>query len=175
MTDNYTLTIRNLDPSKDYGLILAFYRSLSNSSLRSRFMGEVKDVDDLVRFLMDEKPIVYAAYVNGTLAALGEAYQRGDKSFEVALVVKDEYQGRGIGKSLFKHMLSDLFEARGASRVYVYVSSDNLAMVNICMSYGGRVIADDPYLIIFENVKAGINNGIKAVDVMSAKLLAITN
>ncbi|WP_291999569.1 GNAT family N-acetyltransferase [Caldivirga sp.] len=142
-------SVRYLDPLRDGELIISFYKSLSRQSIRSRFLCMINDVEDCVRSLLSLRPIVYGVYYNEELVAVGEAYRIND-SYEIALVVKDEYQGRGIGKWLVGLMLSDLFGKRAAVRVYAYMSVDNIRMVRISRYYGGKVLFnDDSYKVVF--------------------------
>ncbi|WP_291766634.1 GNAT family N-acetyltransferase [Caldivirga sp. UBA161] len=146
------LNVRYLDPLRDGELIISFYKSLSRQSIRSRFMCVINDVEDCVKSLLSLRPIIYGAYQDNELIAVGEAYGINN-AYEVALVVKDEYQGKGIGKWLVGLMLSDLFNRRGAVRVYAYMSLDNIKMVKISKHYGGKVLFNgDSYKVIFDSV-----------------------
>ncbi|ABW01199.1 GNAT family N-acetyltransferase [Caldivirga maquilingensis] len=143
--------VRYLDPLRDGELVISFYKSLSRQSIRSRFLCMMNDVEECVKSLLSSKPIIYGVYSNDELIAVGEAY-RVNNAYEIALAVKDEYQGRGIGKWLVGLMLKDLFN-RGAVRVYAYMSLDNIKMVRISKYYGGKVLFNgDSYKVVFDSV-----------------------
>ncbi len=147
-----TLNVRYLDPLSDGELVISFYKSLSRQSIRSRFMCMINDVEDCVKSLLSSRPIIYGVYQGNELVAVGEAYRVND-AYEIALVVRDEYQGRGIGKWLVGLMLNDLFNRRGAVRVYAYMSLDNIRMVKISKHYGGKVLFNgDSYKVVFDPV-----------------------
>ncbi|MFP3238270.1 MAG: GNAT family N-acetyltransferase [Caldivirga sp.] len=146
------LSIVQLDPVRDGEEVIEFYRSLSRQSIKSRFMCMMSDVEGCVRSLLASRPIIYGVRRGGELIAVGEAYGKGGV-YEIALAVKDKHQGRGIGKMLVGFMLSDLFNNRGATRVYAYMSIDNIRMVRISRYYGGRIMTDgDTYKVVFDPV-----------------------
>lgn len=146
------LDVRYLDPLRDGELIISFYKSLSRQSIRLRFMCMMSDVENYVKSLLSLKPIIYGVYSRNELVAIGEAY-RVNNAYEIALVVRDEYQGRGIGKWLVGLMLNDLFNRRSAVKVYAYMSLDNIKMVKISKYYGGKVLFNgDSYKVVFDPV-----------------------
>lgn len=156
--DAQQLKVYYIDPVKDAERIVSFYKSLSRQSIRLRFLHMVSNVEEHVKSLLSLRLIIYGVFINNELVAIGEAYGKGT-IYEVALVVKDEYQGRGIGKFLMGFMLRDLFMNRGATRVYAFMSIDNIRMINTSRRYGGKVIIDDDtYRVIFDPVNLRLNH-----------------
>lgn len=140
------VSIRAIDSSDAEGLS-DLYLSLSPASRRSRFLGSVGDasVHELATDLAAEP---------GLVAVLGEPGSRGGElvghiallpirsdTVELAIVVRDELQGRGIGSRLVRAAGR---EARrlGMRHVVASTDADNLRMRRLLLHAGWPVERD---------------------------------
>ena len=57
---------------------------------------------------------------------------------EIALVVQDEWQGRGLGRLLLGELLAAA-QARGHQRFRAYVLADNVRMLHLLSKYTGVI------------------------------------
>ena len=131
--------------------IRRLYESLSRESIESRFMCPVKDIDSYIDRLLKRNPIILGAVENGELIGITEAYPLDDGSTaEIAVTVKDEYQGKGIGSILFRHTL-DLLRSRGFKKAIAYTSIDNLRLIKMGRKFNGKFkYMGDMYEIVFD-------------------------
>jgi acetyltransferase len=69
----------------------------------------------------------------------------GSKDAEFAIIISDEYQGKGIGTELVRRIL-DVAREEGFGRVVADILPDNLVMQRICEKLGFRIkrSVDDP-------------------------------
>ena len=149
------VTIRPIRP-EDAAIEKEFVDNLSDSSRYFRFLYALKDITPQMvdRFTRidpetetaliavvgcppDETEIGVARY--GTLP--------DGETCEFAVVVADEWQGRGIGTRLMRPLVADA-RARGLSRMDGFVLFENSNMLKFVSAIGFKVAADpdDPSL-----------------------------
>ncbi len=59
----------------------------------------------------------------------------GTKEAEFALLVRDQFQGRGLGSEILRRLL-DIGRDEGVRRVFAYIMNENLGMRHICKQLG---------------------------------------
>jgi acetyltransferase len=141
--DGFDVTIRTLLP-EDHEIESAFVRNLSSESRYFRFHGALRELtpEMLHRFThMDfplqmaliasiaessrEKQIGVARYVTATI----------DEPAEIAVVVADEWQRRGIATLLLTHLREVAIEA-GIKDLYASVLAGNSRMLSLVQHLG---------------------------------------
>lgn len=136
----------------DVALERAFIERLSPQSLEYRFLGQMKPSDDMLRRLTD---IDYAR----DMAFVALHHEAGDKreigvsrfclsedgtSCECAVAVSDEWQGRGLGDLLMRHLI-EVARHRGIKRMYTIESAANNDMRDLAKSLGFTRKVDQDY------------------------------
>jgi GNAT superfamily N-acetyltransferase len=81
---------------------------------------------------------VYGAYVDGKLVGVLEAVYLSDGCYEMAIVVRDNYQGKGIGTRLVAYAINDL-RSRGAKTLIAYSTPDNYRILAISRKFHGVI------------------------------------
>lgn len=140
---DHTVTIRTLLP-EDQEIEAAFVRNLSDESRYSRFHGALRELtpEMLRRFTHLDYPLqmaLIATIPEGPLERqIGVArYATGkiDEPAEVAVVVADDWQGRGIATELLTNLRSTAIDA-GITDLYVSVLADNRRMLTLARHLG---------------------------------------
>ena len=134
LADGGPVRIRPILPS-DLGLLQLLHRSLSDETVRLRFFGPRRELPlrELERFVtvdyFDRLAIV--AVVDGELVAVGR-YDRppGSIEAEVAFVVRDDHQKRGLGTVLLRNLASAA-KAVGISRLVADTLPENHPMLDV--------------------------------------------
>jgi acetyltransferase len=62
----------------------------------------------------------------------------GRKSGEFAVVVGDQWQGLGLGSRLTDCII-EVSREMGLERIYAFISSDNLRMIDLCAKKGFKI------------------------------------
>ena len=123
----------------DEPLLKDFFYSLSDKSLYRRFISSRQDMphDRLQDFVVIDftKEIVILAMLQGddkeALAGVGQySINPGTHNAEVAFVVKDEYQNRGIGTELLSY-LTQLAKRQGLHGFTAEVLAENKPMMHL--------------------------------------------
>lgn len=123
----------------DEGMVIDLYNSLSTESIYYRFRGFFKDFERYIRSLFaDPRNIVYGAFVGKELVGVFEAVYIGDGCYEMAIVVKDNYQNRGIGTRLVAYALNDL-KRRGVKVLIAHTTPDNYRILAISRRFHGII------------------------------------
>ena len=141
--DGEIIFIRPVRP-EDADLMVEMFESLSTETVRKRFFSPLKRLPHkmLARFTQPdydreivltaisenkshEKMIGVARIISGS--KLNEA--------EIAVLIADKWQGRGIGANLMKYCL-DLAGKRGIEKVYGIVLPENKQMLSLCKKLG---------------------------------------
>ncbi len=147
----------------DEALLKDLYYSFSKESIHLRFFGGLKsfphpelmkqvivDYDEEIAVvgLIQEKPHVHEHAI-----ALGQYYlDRASNTAEVAFVVNDKYQRKGIGTFLLKHLIM-IAKSRGIKCLTAEVLTENKAMMAIFYKSGCKVttrLSEGVYLISLE-------------------------
>jgi acetyltransferase len=136
LADGTQVLIRELANS-DEDAIRAFYRGLSPSTLHRRFLSPYATLpDSMLRYLAAPGPDRYVVVAFHGAAIVGEARVHragGSGGGEVAVVVADAWQGRGLGTELVRRLL-DLARARGLTAFTGTLRADNGAALALLTS-----------------------------------------
>ncbi|MFD7120056.1 GNAT family N-acetyltransferase [Streptomyces sp. NPDC059892] len=122
------ITVRRADRG-DLDAALAMHARCSERTLGLRYHGPVGDADRYLNHLLSPRfgRTLAVETESGRLVALGHLLWDGDET-EVALIVEDAWQRRGIGAELLGRLVALAVEARCAS-VYAVTQASNTGMV----------------------------------------------
>ena len=143
---------------EDAPLERAFIERLSPTSRGYRFLGQVKVSDEMLRHLTDINYERDMAFVALRLEA-GKKIEIGVSRFctsadgsscECAVVVSDEWQGRGLGHLLMRHLI-EVARQRGIKRMFSIDAAGNQQMRNLATDLGfeRKVERDYPTEVIY--------------------------
>ncbi len=141
-SDGGTLHLRPVTPG-DAEPLREFHGRLSSRTRYFRYFGPYPNLSekDLHRFTtLDHRGrVAFAAWLGDEIVAVGR-YERlaGTDSAEVAFVVDDANQGRGLGSILLEHLAAAARE-RGLTRFVADVLSENRRMVRVFRDAGYEV------------------------------------
>ncbi|MFI7388191.1 GNAT family N-acetyltransferase [Streptomyces sp. NPDC049813] len=122
------ITVRRAHPA-DLAAARALHERCSRRTLRMRYHGPVGDADRYLDHLLSPRygRTLAARTASGRIVALGHLLWDGDET-EIALLVEDDWQRRGIGSELLRRLVASAREARCAS-VYAVTQASNTGMV----------------------------------------------
>ncbi|GGS28412.1 GNAT family N-acetyltransferase [Streptomyces nojiriensis] len=122
------ITVRRADGS-DRAAARAMHDRCSERTLSLRYHGPVHDADRYLGHLLSPRfgRTLAATTASGKLVALGHLLWDGDET-EVALLIEDDWQRRGIGSELLRRLLAMAVEA-GCDSVYAVTQASNTGMV----------------------------------------------
>ena len=122
------LTVRRADPS-DRQAALALHERCSTRTLRLRYHGPVGDADRYIGHLLEPRygQTLTVETADGDLVALAHLMW-DDGSAEIAVLVEDRWQRRGLGAELVRR-LAGLAGDAGIDEVYAVTTSSNTGMV----------------------------------------------
>jgi GNAT superfamily N-acetyltransferase len=135
-----------------------FIEALSPQSRRYRFLGQIGEPSpQLLAQLTDIDYVHDAAFAaiasadaQGPFIGVGRFNATSDgMSCECAVAVLDEWQHRGLGTILMKHLMQ-VARARGISYMYSLDAADNGAMAELAdhLGFDRRADRDDPSLVV---------------------------
>ncbi|MFN7936222.1 MAG: GNAT family N-acetyltransferase [Bryobacteraceae bacterium] len=153
MKNGETVVIRPIR-AEDEPLIARFHETLGERTVYFRYLSALKlstriAHERLVRicFIDYARQMALVVEREGEIIAVGrlvkdpQAYARGKKEAEFALVVSDHFQGQGLGKELLRRII-DVARAEGVETVFGEISSENMTMQGICRSFGFQIKRD---------------------------------
>ncbi|MBV7696527.1 GNAT family N-acetyltransferase [Streptomyces sp. TRM70350] len=122
------ITVRRAD-TDDLQAAKAMHDRCSARTLSMRYHGPVKDADRYLNHLLSPRfgRTLAVQTASGRIVGLGHLLWDGDET-EVALLVEDEWQRRGIGAELLGRLVAMAVEA-GCESVYAVTQSSNTGMV----------------------------------------------
>ena len=122
------ITVRRAGP-EDRTAALAMHERCSPATLALRYHGPMADTDRYLTHLLSPRfgQSLAVETASGRLVALGHLLWDGDEN-EVALIVEDEWQRRGIGAALLRRLVEMAVEA-GRDSAYAVTQSTNTGMV----------------------------------------------
>ncbi|MEU5212870.1 GNAT family N-acetyltransferase [Streptomyces sp. NPDC020742] len=122
------ITVRRADPS-DLAAAREMHDRCSPKTLALRYHGPVGDADRYLAHLLSPRfgRTLAVETASGRLVALGHLLWDGDET-EVALLVEDAWQQRGIGAELLRRLVAMAAETRCES-VYAITQASNPGMV----------------------------------------------
>ncbi|NCT66227.1 MAG: GNAT family N-acetyltransferase [Rhodanobacteraceae bacterium] len=157
LADGTHITIRPLG-KQDAALERAFIAHLSPRSRRLRFLGQLKEPSDaFVRQLTDidyRRDMAFVALMRqeGEEHAIGisrYSTSADGQSSECAVAVSDEWQKKGLGTLLMRHLI-DMARSRGVRTMVSIDAADNAEMRDLAafLGFRRRTDFDNPSLVI---------------------------
>ncbi len=126
----------------DADLLVEFYARVSDRSKYYRFFSPMPQLSerDIKRFTQvdHDQRVALVLLLQGKMIAVGRYDVVGDAEAEVAFLVEDAQQGRGIGQLLLEH-LAQAARERGIERFTAEVLPDNNKMIHTFRDAGYRV------------------------------------
>ena len=145
LQDGRTALLRRAS-KKDLPLFVEFLRRLSPTSLRLRFFSPISP-EKAAELLLSAKPeeekvtLVVLLGEPPRIVATGEYVRvKGEDTAEVAFLVDDAFQGKGLGTLLLER-LALIAAKRGVRRFQAFVLAENKQMLSVFMESGFRVRA----------------------------------
>ncbi|GGN52291.1 hypothetical protein GCM10011579_009140 [Streptomyces albiflavescens] len=122
------ITVRRADVS-DVEAAKAMHERCSSRTLGMRYHGPVGDVDRYLNHLLSPRfgRTLAVQTASGRIVGLGHLLWDGDET-EIALLVEDDWQRRGIGGELLGRLVTMAVEA-GCESVYAVTQASNTGMV----------------------------------------------
>lgn len=141
LSDGGTVLLRPIMPSDADGLV-ALHSRLSARALYLRFFGPYPKIppSDLQRFTtVDHRNrVALVAVLGDDLLAVARYERISDDSAEVAFIVQDDHQGRGLGSIMLEH-LAAAAAGRGIKRFVAEVLAENTQMVRVFRDAGYQI------------------------------------
>ncbi|MET9899034.1 GNAT family N-acetyltransferase [Streptomyces sp. NPDC006446] len=135
LPEGNAITVRRADVS-DLEAAKAMHERCSPRTLSMRYHGPVGDADRYLNHLLSPSfgRTLAVQTASGRIVGLGHLLWDGDET-EVALLVEDDWQRRGIGGELIGRLVAMAVEARCES-VYAVTQASNTGMVSAMRSLG---------------------------------------
>ena len=132
LSHGLTIVVRPL-ANGDVDTVAAVFGRLGNESRRLRFNGAKpclsdRELVDLARIDATHHALVAHVVGDPRPAAIAQLVRSSRESAEIAFVVADEHQHRGIGSALTRMLLDDA-RAAGIKEITALASGDNRAAV----------------------------------------------
>ncbi|MFF9286321.1 GNAT family N-acetyltransferase [Streptomyces griseosporeus] len=128
LPEGNAITVRRADPG-DLEAAKAMHERCSARTLSMRYHGPVSDADRYLTHLLSPRfgRTLAVQTASGRIVGLGHLLWDGDET-EVALLIEDDWQRRGIGGELLTRLVAMAVEARCES-VYAVTQASNTGMV----------------------------------------------
>ncbi|WP_237283466.1 GNAT family N-acetyltransferase [Streptomyces alfalfae] len=128
LPEGNSITVRRAD-TDDVPAAAAMHARCSARTLGMRYHGPVRDADRYLNHLLSPRfgRTLAVRTASGRIVGLGHLLWDGDET-EVALLVEDEWQRRGIGGHLLGRLVAMAVEA-GCESVYAVTQASNTGMV----------------------------------------------
>ncbi|MEU6403245.1 GNAT family N-acetyltransferase [Streptomyces sp. NPDC046985] len=128
LPEGNAITVRRADPG-DLDAACRMHERCSARTLSLRYHGPVGDAERYLNHLLSPRfgRTLAAQTASGRIIGLGHLLWDGDET-EVALLVEDEWQRRGIGAELLDRLVSMAVDA-GCASVYAVTQASNTGMV----------------------------------------------
>ncbi|MDF1603180.1 bifunctional GNAT family N-acetyltransferase/acetate--CoA ligase family protein [Nocardioides sp. YIM 152315] len=144
LRDGRTAHIRPIRPD-DREVFVEFYARVSDQSKYYRFFSPMprlseRDVDRFIHVDHVER-VAFVLTLQGGIIAVGRYDVIKPGEAEVAFLVEDRHQGRGIGQLLLEH-LAQAGRERGVERFVAEVLPDNTRMIQTFRDAGYRVASE---------------------------------
>jgi acyl-CoA synthetase (NDP forming)/ribosomal protein S18 acetylase RimI-like enzyme len=144
LRDGSTAHLRPITPD-DGDALVAFYSRVSEQSKYFRFFAPypVLSERDVERFTHVDhvKRVAFVVTRADDIVAVGRYDALDDPEAEVAFLVQDDYQGRGLGQLLLEH-LAEAGRERGFERFVAEVLPENTRMIQVFRDQGYAVCDD---------------------------------
>jgi RimJ/RimL family protein N-acetyltransferase len=135
LTDGTRVTLRHIRP-EDESALTALYERLSPQTAYQRFFTVMRRLPPdwahiLANVDYDRRMAIAALGPGGELIGVARyIYDERAQEAEIAIVIEDRWQGRGLGSRLLGELIG-YAEARGIRRFRAYVLADNLRMFKL--------------------------------------------
>src|SRR3954447_14360413 len=143
LRDGKTAHIRPIR-SDDAELLVDFYGRVSERSKYYRFFSPMPNLSDrdVQRFTQvdHDQRVAFVLTLQGQMIAVGRYDVVEPGEAEVAFLVEDQHQGRGIAQILLEH-LAQAARERGVERFVAEVLPDNQRMIQTFRDAGYRVVS----------------------------------
>ncbi|MFJ8199677.1 GNAT family N-acetyltransferase [Streptomyces sp. NPDC096152] len=128
LPEGNAITVRRADTG-DLPATRAMHERCSARTLSMRYHGPVGDADRYLHHLLSPRfgRTLAVRTASGRIVGLGHLLWDGDET-EIALLVEDEWQRRGIGAELLRRLVALAVEA-GCESVYAVTQASNTGMV----------------------------------------------
>ncbi|MBX9362187.1 GNAT family N-acetyltransferase [Streptomyces massasporeus] len=128
LAEGSDITVRRAD-TRDLEAARAMHDRCSAHTLRLRYHGPVGDADRYLNHLLSPRygRTLAVQTASGRIVGLGHLLWDGDET-EIALLVEDTWQRRGVGAELLRRLVGMAVDA-GCSSVYAVTQSSNTGMV----------------------------------------------
>lgn len=151
LSDGTELTVRPVRP-EDEGMLVAFHKTLSETSVRQRYLAPLKldqrtmherlirvcfsDYDRDIVLVVEHAP----AGGDAEIVAVGRLSRRSASAndAEFALLIADAWQRRGLGTELLRRIV-DVARAERVPRVRATILRDNFGMLRVASKLGFSV------------------------------------
>ncbi|MET8947455.1 GNAT family N-acetyltransferase [Streptomyces sp. NPDC004542] len=135
LPEGNAITVRRAD-TRDLKAAKAMHERCSARTLGMRYHGPVGDADRYLNHLLSPRfgRTLAVQTASGRVVGLGHLLWDGDET-EVALLVEDEWQRRGIGGELLGRLVAMAVEA-GCASVYAVTQASNTGMVAAMRALG---------------------------------------
>lgn len=132
-----------VDDAKD---LLKMFTTLSPETVYNRFFKlrrpfTIEEVQKMTSINFDEEFSLVATPLQASeLNIIGDArYYVEDKiRAEVAIVVQDKWQLKGLGTAMLQHLIN-IGKEKSIKEFYIYVLSDNAVMIHVAKKLGFRL------------------------------------
>ncbi|MDT9594586.1 GNAT family N-acetyltransferase [Nocardioides zeae] len=143
LRDGRTAHIRPIGPG-DAELLVSFYARVSDESKYYRFFAPMPRLSerDVLRFtnVDHDRRVAFVITVGENMIAVGRYDAVDDEHAEVAFLVQDDHQGRGIAQILLEH-LAQAGRERGISSFTADVLPDNKRMIQTFRDAGYQIVS----------------------------------
>ena len=135
LTDGTEVALRPIRP-EDESALTALYERLSPQTSYQRFFTVMRRLPPdwahiLANVDYDRRMAITAIGPDGELIGVARyAYDERAQEAEIAIVIEDRWQGRGLGKRLLGELVG-YAEGRGIRRLRAYVLGDNVRMLKL--------------------------------------------
>ncbi|MEU1572450.1 GNAT family N-acetyltransferase [Streptomyces collinus] len=128
LAEGSDITVRRAD-TRDLEAARAMHERCSARTLKLRYHGPVGDAERYLNHLLSPRygRTLAVQTASGRVVGLGHLLWDGDET-EVALIVEDTWQRRGVGAELLSRLVALAVEA-GCSSVYAVTQASNTGMV----------------------------------------------
>ncbi|WP_016910476.1 GNAT family N-acetyltransferase [Streptomyces xiaopingdaonensis] len=135
LPEGQPITVRRAGPD-DLEAAKAMQARCSDETLTARYHGPLRDADRYLEHLLSPRfgRTLAAETASGRLVALGHLLRDGEEA-EVALLVEDGWQRRGVGGALLRRLVDTARRAHAES-VYAVTRASNTGMVAAMRSLG---------------------------------------
>lgn len=159
LKDKTPVTLRPIRP-EDVPLIVNFHKDLSETTVKQRYLklieyDERTAHDRLIKmcFIDYDREIAICVEKDQEILAIGRLTKLiNEKEARFALIVKDQWQGTGVGKLLLTYLI-DVAKQENIQTMIAYMFFENKAMRKICEDLGFVLTQDQENKHIFAELR----------------------